>query len=164
MLSPGAAFDSLANDLSYTLSYQIAHELLGAAVDEGISSVATCAAVVVVGIVMNTLPRTLQAIREIVKRSGTAVATTGAVHDVQLSREPPSSPKGDDLSSTSRVDAALRLAVHFIAATERVVLTVLVQLVASIARAEQPLRSVRVASLIGTALFFVFLHHGRAVL
>lgn len=136
----GSALDYIASDLSFTLSYQIAVELLAASREADMADDALVGMVIVVGIVLNTVPRTITALQRL--------ATT---------RSP------QEIASSYRERGTLAFLTRFLRVCERIVLSIVVQLIANAARSEQPVRLQRILALASTSLFFLFLDNAAAV-
>lgn len=134
MSSAGGAIDYIASDLSFTISYSIARELLDMAHEADMTDDALVALIIVVGIVLNTVPRTFtMAQRMLTSRTRKQIA-------------------GD-----FKKKSVLTFLVRFLKIAERIVLSITIQLIAGSARSEQPVRAQRVLTLTSVSLFFLFL-------
>ena len=116
--------------LGLSVSFAIANELLDAGQNAGISEDELVAVVLTLAVVFTALPRTVHAgIQQFAGK-----------------------PKGDERSSG--LWDFLQLLVGI---AKRISISVSVQLLAANVRAKQPLRAVRVVSLLSVAIFFLFL-------
>jgi len=66
-------------------------------------------------------------------------------------------------SSEQRKSGVLEFATLLVGMAQRIALSICVQLLSSNVRSRQPLRSVRVVSLLAVAIFFLFLENTSAV-
>lgn len=140
MSSGGSAIDYIASDLSFTISYSIARELLDAATEADMTEDCLVALIIFVGIVLNTIPRTFtMAQRMLTNRTRKQIA--------------------DDFKKKSVVAFIVR----FLKIAERIVLSIVIQLIAGSARSEQPVRAQRVLTLASVSLFFMFLEQTGSV-
>lgn len=130
----GGALDYIASDLSFTLAFQIALELLAASREGDLTDETLVAFVIALGIVINAVPRT--ALSLVFLRTG--VRPRDALRDV-------------------RPNGSLAFLLRFLKVAERILLSIVVQLIASSARGSQSVRTQRVLSLASTSLFFLFL-------
>ena len=140
MATVGSALDYLASDLSFTLSYQIAVELLTASREADMPDDTLVGMVMVVGIVLNTLPRTLTGLQKLtLERSD------------------------DQITAGYKQRGTLGFFVRFLRVAERIILSIVIQLIANSARSEQPIRLQRILALASTSLFFMFLQESSSV-
>ena len=130
MSDAASALGALGSDLAFSVSFAIANELLDAGQNAGISEDELVAVVLTLAVVFTALPRTVHA--GIQQFAGKA--------------------KGDERSSG--LWDFLQLLVGI---AKRISISVSVQLLAANVRAKQPLRAVRVVSLLSVAIFFLFL-------
>ena len=140
LATAGSALDYVASDLSFTISYQIAIELLAASREADLPDDALVAYVIVTGIVINTIPRTL-----------TALAQLFTAYTPQK------------VAQSMARRGSLAFLLRFLKIAERIVLSIVVQLIANSARANQSVRMQRVLALASTSLFFIFLEHTSSV-
>ena len=133
-----ASIDYLASDLSFTISYSVARELLDAARENDMGDDALVAVVIAIGIVVHTLPQTFGMLS---RRFGMQ--------------------KVDMDTGASR--SAFSFFSRLLSTVERIVLSVVIQLIAGAARAEQPQRLQRVLSLCSTSFFFLFLREQSGI-
>lgn len=140
LATAGAAIDYVASDLSFTLAFQIAIELLSASREADLTDDTLVAYVIALGILINTVPRTALS---------TYRLFTGT------------DPK--DVLDGLRGNGTLAFLVRFLKIAERIVLSVIIQLIASSARGGQAVRLQRVLSLASTSLFFMFLEKSSSM-
>ena len=134
LATASAAIDYVASDLSFSIAYQVALELLGASREGDISDEVLVAYVIALGILVNTIPRTaLGAYRFL-----TGITPREALRSM-------------------RPNGALAFLVRFLRVIERILLSIIIQLIASSARAGQSVRLQRILSLLSTSLFFTCL-------
>ena len=136
----GSAIDYVASDLSFTISYQIAIELLAASRESDMPDDALVAYVIVTGIIINTVPRTLTALSRLATDSSAKEVVSGI-----------------------NKRGSLAFLLRFLKVAERIVLSIVVQLIANAARVNQSVRLQRVLALASTSLFFLFLEHTSSV-
>jgi hypothetical protein len=134
LASAGAAIDYVASDLSFTLAFQIALELLSASREADLTDDTLVAYVIALGILINTVPRTAL-----------------SAYRLYSGKEP------RDVLQELRQNGALAFLIRFLKIAERIILSVIIQLIASSARGGQAVRLQRVLSLASTSLFFMFL-------
>lgn len=140
MSSAGGAIDYIASDLSFTISYSIARELLDMAQEADMTDDALVAFIIVVGIVLNTVPRTFtMAQRMLTSRTRR------------------------DIANDFKKKSVLAFLVRFLKIAERIVFSITIQLIAGSARSEQPVRAQRVLTLASVSLFFMFLEQTSTV-
>ena len=134
MASAGGAIDYIASDLSFTISYQIARELLDVAHESDTSDDALVALIIVVGIVLNIVPRTFMMAQRML-----------------------TSHSRKEIAAKFKKKSVLTFVMRFLKIAERIMLSVVIQLIAGSARSEQPVRMQRVLTLASVSLFFIFL-------
>lgn len=145
LLGQGGATDalsSLGGDLTFAISWAVANELLAAARDAQLGEAELVGVVLFASICLSALPRALllarvETMRAIAIRSGA----------------PPPSYASVEVSSSG----LLAFMGIFLRISQRISLSVCVQLLTANVQANQPLRAVRVLTLLGTAVFFLFL-------
>ena len=145
MLGSGGATDalsSLGGDLTFAISWAVANELLAAARDAQLGDAELVGIVLFSSICFSALPKALLMAR---------VETMRAV--AVASGETPPSYSSIKVSSSGLL-AFLGI---FLRISQRISLSVCVQLLTANVQATQPLRAVRVLSMLGTAVFFLFL-------
>ncbi len=137
------ALSALGGDLTLSISFAVARELLDAGKDSGIGEAELIGVVLTTSIVLSALPNALWLAR-------TEVA---ALWEVLNKRVPSHRP---DPSAADRSGLLAFLAL-FVKIAQRITMQICVQLIAANVRVTQPLRTVRVLTLMGVAVFFVFL-------
>lgn len=137
------ALSALGGDLTLSISFAVARELLDAAKEAQIGEAELIGIVLTVSIVLSALPNALWLAR-------TEVAAAWAV---SRGRRPRFTPDPTD-ADRSGLLAFLAL---FVKVAQRIVMSICVQLIAANVHVTQPLRTVRVFTLMGVAVFFVFL-------
>lgn len=137
------ALSALGGDLTLSISFAVARELLDAAKEAQIGEAELIGIVLTVSIVLSALPNALWLAR-------TEVAAAWAV---ARGRRPRIAPDPSD-ADRSGLLAFLAL---FVKVAQRIVMSICVQLIAANVHVTQPLRTVRVFTLMGVAVFFVFL-------
>jgi hypothetical protein len=140
MAEASLALGSLGSDLTFAVSFSIAAELLAAATEAEVAEDELVSAVLVISVMLAALPRTIG----IVMR--------------ELSRFECCSMLGKMFDTGSVDNAGLAAYLSLVVNVgQRVAVSVAVQLLAANARAKQPLRSVRIISLLSVCIFFIFL-------
>ena len=144
-MTPNAAdsLSALGGDLTLSIAWAIAHELLDAAKDAELGEAELIGIVLSTSIVLSALPNILWLAR-------TEVVAAWAVWK---GINAPTTPD-PDVESTSGLLAFLAL---FVRVAQRISMSICVQLIAANVHVQQPLRAVRVFTLLGVAIFFVFL-------
>lgn len=145
LLGAGGATDALSalgGDLTFAISWAVANELLGAAKDAQLGDAELVGVVLFSSICLSALPKALLMAR---------VETMRALA-IANGQEPPSY-KSITVSSSG----LLAFMGIFLRIAQRISLSVCVQLLTANVQATQPLRAVRVLTMLGTAVFFLFL-------
>lgn len=145
MLGSGGATDalsSLGGDLTFAISWAVANELLAAARDAQLGDAELVGVVLFSSICLSALPKALLMAR---------VETTRAI--AVFNKEPPPVYSAVKISNSG----LLAFMGIFLRISQRISLSVCVQLLTANVQATQPLRAVRVLTMIGTAVFFLFL-------
>lgn len=137
------ALSSLGGDLTLSISFAVARELLDAATEAQVGEAELIGIVLTVSIVLSALPNALWLAK-------TEVAAAWAVSQGKRPRMS-SSDAGTDSSGL------LAFFALFVKVSQRITMSICVQLIAANVHVTQPLRAVRVFTLIGVAVFFVFL-------
>lgn len=145
LLGSGGATDalsSLGGDLTFAISWAVANELLAAARDAQLGEAELVGVVLFSSICLSALPKALLLTR---------VETSRAIA-IYYNQDPPS--YASVKVSSSGLFAFLGV---FLRISQRISLSVCVQLLTANVQATQPLRAVRVLTMLGTAVFFLFL-------
>tara|TARA_B110001452_G_scaffold264652_1_gene267992 strand:- start:777 stop:1268 length:492 start_codon:yes stop_codon:yes gene_type:complete len=153
------ALGSLGSDLAFSVSFGIANELLDAAHEAHLSEDELIGIVLALSVLLSAVPSTFTAIRRewLKYRAGRAKVDPNAPSEsdgngANEGKANPLPPSG----LMEFVTLLLRMA-------QRISLSICVQLVASNVRSRQPLRSVRVVSLLAVSIFFLFLESTSSV-
>ena len=160
---------SIGSDLSVSVSFNIANELLEAAHDEQLSEDELISLVlgfaIIFSAIQSRLNKALAERREAVAKSARERAREAVAKLVQVR------PELSGLLDDSFVREAERTAVAELASkrssldflallvsiNQRILVAISIQLLAASVKAQQPSRLVRTVSLVGLAMFFVFL-------
>ena len=148
-MATAGALGSLGSDLAFSVSLGIAHELLDAAQEAHLSEDELIGIVLTVSVLLAALPSSFMALTKVLtkKRGGRA----GGKEDNDCKE-----PHVESSGILDFITLLLRMA-------QRISLSICVQLVASNVRSKQPLRSVRVVSLLAVSIFFLFLESTSSV-
>ena len=142
---------SLGADLTFSVSWSVARELLDGASDSQLGEDELIAIVLGLSVVLTALPKALvSASREVPKLWRWA----------RNARPAPASaaPKGPAEGS-----GLLAFLAVFVSIAQRISISLVVQLLAANVRTRQPLRSVRILTLLSVAVFFLFLESTATV-
>ena len=161
-----AALGSLGNDLAFSVSFNIASELLEAAKEAHLSEDELISIVLGIAVVLASLPAAVKSVwhelntrRTHVSPAAQPAAQPAAPGGQLAPGEPPSAPPAAPPASSGIWEFAGLL----VSIAQRISAAVCVQLLASNVRSQQPLRSVRVVSLLGVAIFFLFLESSSSL-
>jgi hypothetical protein len=147
MSATAGALGSLGNDLAFSVSYNIASELLDAASEAHLSEEELIGIVLGLAVVLSSVPSAVRAVWAELKRWRVRVSPDTA------GKDPPAEGRsGITEFAGLLVDIAQRISV-----------SICVQLLASNVRSRQPLRAVRVVSLLAVAIFFLFLESSSSI-
>jgi hypothetical protein len=192
MSDTAVALGSLGSDLAFAVSFAIAGEALGAAQEAQISEDELIGIVLVISVVCSALPRSAMIVLRELEKLGCFGSLGGAApapsvqtpapapasaallraigRNPKLSSDPlagkgadkgaRSDGKGEYPAEASGLAAFLTLLVSM---AQRILISVAVQLLAANVRAKQPLRSVRIVSLLGVSVFFTFVQAGSSI-
>ena len=143
------ALSALGGDLTLSIAWAVARELLDAAKEAQIGEAELIGIVLSTSIVLSALPNVLWLAR-------TEVAAAWQVYLIRSGRstKPPKTRPDPSVAATSGLLAFLAL---FVKVAQRITMSICVQLIAANVQAQQPLRVVRIFTLMGVAVFFVFL-------
>lgn len=142
------ALGSLGSDLAFSVSFNIATELLDAAHETHLSEEELIGIVLLTSVVLASIPSGLRAVRD-------ELAKLRVANDPTSLREKAKEGRGNT-GVFEFVELLVRMA-------QRISISICVQLLASNVRSRQPLRSVRVVSLLAVAIFFLFLESTSSV-
>ena len=149
MSATAGALGSLGNDLAFSVSYNIANELLVAAEEAHLSEEELIGIVLGLVVVLASVPSGIRAVWTELKQCRARVNPDDTDPVPKTGGRPLS---GVSEFATLLVDIARRISV-----------SICVQLLASNVRSRQPLRAVRVVSLLAVAIFFLFLESSSSV-
>lgn len=164
-MSAAGALTALGADLSFSVSYSIASELLAAASEADVTEEELICIVLGLSVLIAAVPSSLQAARRVATdawsaatnwwRRGRSVppVASGAASGAKCDK--PSA--GAGAGAASAHSDVLEFLLVLLRMAHRIAISVCVQLLASNVRTKQPLRSVRIASLLAVSLFFLFL-------
>ena len=152
--TPGASdtLSSLGGDLTLSIAFAVAHELLEGAKESEVTESELITMVLLFSIILSGLPSLLWVAKNEVlfrRRASVSPVTTPLVSSKTPAGGPPSPP--------SPPSGLLAFFGVFIAMCQRISLAVCVQLIASGVQSQQPLRSVRILTLLAASTFFVFI-------
>ncbi len=143
MAEASAALTSLGSDLAFSISFAIASELLAAASEAEVAEDELVAAVMLISIILTAVPRSLGI-------AWTHLTKMKMCSSLARKNESSEKAKPDD----SGLTAFLKL---LIGLGQRIAVSVAIQLLAANARQRQPLRSVRIVTLLSVTVFFLFI-------
>jgi hypothetical protein len=146
-MSTAGALGSLGSDLAFSVSFGIATELLDAANEAHLSEEELIAIVLALSVVLAAMPSSFRAVRrELAKVRNTEKGTGGTTDDAA---PPPS--------------GILEFATLLVRMAQRISISICVQLLSANVRSRQPLRAVRIVSLLAVSIFFLFLESTSGV-
>ena len=150
MSETALALNSLGSDLAFAVSFAVSAEVLAAADEAQISADETVGIVLIISVLLTALPRSAMIALNEFSRLGVfgPKPKDSSVRETKTGGE------------QSGLAAFLTLLVSML---QRVLLSVAVQLLSTNVRSKQPLRSVRIVSLLAVAVFFVFISGGSSV-
>ena len=158
-MATAGALGSLGSDLAFSVSFGIANELLDAAHEAHLSEDELIGIVLAMSVLLSAVPSTLKATyREWQKyRAGRASVSSNTA----LGRE--GGGENDGNAKPLPPSGLVEFVTLLFRMAQRISLSICVQLVASNVRSRQPLRSVRVVSLLAVSIFFLFLESTSSV-
>ena len=140
MSETAGALGSLGSDLAFSVSFNIATELLGSANESHLSEEELIGVVLVLAVVLASIPSAFKSIMSAWKRWS-----------------------GRDETGRFSTSGFFEFLTLLMRTAQRISVSICVQLLASNVRSRQPLRSVRVVSLLAIAIFFLFLESTSSV-
>ena len=143
------ALSSIGSDLSFAVSFAIANELLAAAREQQLEDAELIGIVLLTSICLSALPKAL------------VVLSTESTKLLAIMHNVPYESKMDLAHSTEQ--GILGFAAFLLQIFQRISLTVTIQLVTAAVQTAQPLRSVRLLSLLSVLFFFVFLRQTATI-
>jgi len=148
-MTTAASLSSLGSDLAFSVSYGIANELLDAAHQANLSEEELIGIVLALSVILAALPSSFH----MVKRELALRRTT-----VRLDTSDNDAGKAQD-----KISGLIEFASLLVRMAQRISISICVQLLASNVRSKQPLRSVRIVSLLSVSIFFLFLESTSSV-
>jgi len=149
-MATAGALGSLGSDLAFSVSLGIAHELLDAAQEAHLSEDELIGIVLAVSVLLAAIPSSFVALKKVFTKK------RGGNDDGKEEDKSGNEPQVESSGILDFITLLLRMA-------QRISLSICVQLVASNVRSRQPLRSVRVVSLLAVSIFFLFLESTSSV-
>ena len=147
-MSTAGALGSLSSDLAFSVSFGIATELLDAANEAHLSEEELIATVLGLSVVLAAMPSLFAAMkRELARARVTDKASVNSSSE----------------TTQAAVSGILEFSLLLVSMAQRIALSICVQLLSSNVRSRQPLRSVRVVSLLSVSIFFLFLESTSAI-
>ena len=153
-MATAGALGSLGSDRAFSVSLGIAHELLDAANEAHLTEDELIAIVLAVSVLLAALPSTIWALR----KQYVYIMRARSGSDKDANKE-----KSDGSAREVEPSGILEFCTLLVRMAQRISLSICVQLVASNVRSRQPLRSVRVVSLLAVSIFFLFLESTSSV-
>ena len=147
-MSSAGALTAVGSDLAFSVSFAIAQELLNAATEAHLSEEELISLVLALSIILSAIPPSIKGVRLELERR--------ASRDAKRQDE---SLKKSETSQSGLLEFLLLL----VGMAQRISVSVCVQLLASNVRTRQPLRSVRIVTLLAVAIFFLFLDSTSSV-
>lgn len=137
------ALSALGGDLTLSIAWAIAHELLDAAKDAELGEAELIGIVLSTSIVLSAMPTMLWMARSEWSAAWSVWHGTAAPKEAK--------------SSDTPISGLIAFMGVFVRVAQRISMSICVQLIAANVHVQQPLRAVRVFTLMGVAIFFVFL-------
>ena len=147
-MSSAGALTAVGSDLAFSVSFAIAQELLNAATEAHLSEEELISVVLALSIILSAIPPSIKGVRLELERR--------ASRDAKRQDE---SLKKSETSQSGLLEFLLLL----VGMAQRISVSICVQLLASNVRTRQPLRSVRIVTLLAVAIFFLFLDSTSSV-
>ena len=167
-MAAAGALGSLGSDLAFSVSFGIANELVAAAHEAHLSEDELIGIVLVLTVLLAALPSSFASIREEWEKVRELVLTAllAALPSSFASMLKGCMQKQRGGSADRKqppASAIFEFATLLLNMAQRISLSICVQLVAQNVRSRQPLRSVRVVSLLAVIVFFLFLESTSSV-
>ena len=140
---------SLGADLTFSVSWSVAHELLDGASESQLGEDELIGIVLGVSVVLTALPKALMSLSAELPRFWR-----------WATNKPPPSDAATPPAEGSGLIAFIGV---FVSIAQRISVSLVVQLLAANVRSQQPLRSVRILTLLSVAVFFLFLESTATV-
>jgi hypothetical protein len=145
MSATAGALGTLGSDLAFSVSFGIASELLDSAKESHLSEEELIGIVLAISIVLTATPSSFRAVR------------------AELAKMRLFTNSDETTLEAKKPSGILEFITLLVRMAQRISISICVQLLASNVRLRQPLRSVRVVSLLGVAIFFLFLESTSSV-
>lgn len=146
-MSTADALSAMGNDLAFSVSFAIANELLNAAKEAHLTEEELISMVLGLSVLLAALPASITGVRSELK--------------ARFSQR--SGEKKESADVDTKASGLLDFLLLLLEMAQRISVSICVQLLASNARTRQPLRSVRVVTLLAVAIFFLFLESTSSV-
>ena len=167
MALPSDALSSIGSDLSFAVSFAIANELLAGAREQQIDDSELSGILLVMSVCASATPRVLyalgkfgikglQMVREKLIPSSNPLPPADS-NKQPTKKEEPKETAENEKRTNERPSGLLGFLAFLLQILQRISLTVTIQLVTASVQASQPVRSVRILSLLSVLFFFVFL-------
>ena len=151
MSETALALNSLGSDLAFAVSFAVSAEVLAAADEAQISADETVGIVLIISVLLTALPRSAMLALNEFSRLGV------------FGPKPKDSSVRETKTGAGEQSGLAAFLTLLVSMLQRVLLSVAVQLLSTNVRSKQPLRSVRIVSLLAVAVFFVFISGGSSV-
>ena len=157
------SLSALGGDLTLSIAWAVANELLSAAKSAEIGEAELIGMVLATSIVLSSLPQLLSLLRaELVLGWKVLRGSNGPKGFDLVDGQPREAPAPTSVASVP-VSNILSFLTLFVRVAQRISMSVCVQLIADNVKVHQPLRAVRVITLMGVAVFFVFVESTGSV-
>ena len=143
-MSTAGALGALSSDLAFSVSFAIAHELLLFAKENGLTEDELIGTVLTLSALLSSVPRSIFSLYSTLSRR--------RLHAVDVRVGDRQKPAADE--EEAQLSDFFMLLFDM---TKRISISVCVQLLATNVRARQPVRTVRIVSLVAVSIFFLFL-------
>jgi hypothetical protein len=161
-METAGALGSLGSDLAFSVSFGIANELLDAAHEAHLSEDELIGIVLSLSVLLAAVPSTFVAVRKEWEKYRAGRVKDGSNGGGGGSENPDTS--GGTAPGAPRATSGIfEFAILLFRMAQRISLSICVQLLASNVRSRQPLRSVRIVSLLAVSIFFLFLESTSSV-
>tara|TARA_B100001094_G_scaffold86364_1_gene82722 strand:+ start:2261 stop:2722 length:462 start_codon:yes stop_codon:yes gene_type:complete len=144
-MSAAGTLNSLGSDLAFSVSFSIATQLLEAANEMFLSEEELVAMVLAISVILGAVPAAFKTVRK--ELAAWMASGKVVVSDKVEDAKPPLPDAGGIMEFVSLL----------ISMAQRISISICVQLLSSNVTTRQPLRSVRIVSLLGVSIFFLFL-------
>ena len=152
-MTTAASLSSLGSDLAFSVSYGIANELLDAAHQANLSEEELIGIVLALSVILAALPSSFHMVKRELALRRTTVRLYTSDNDAD----------NDAGKAQDKISGLIEFASLLVRMAQRISISICVQLLASNVRYKQPLRSVRIVSLLSVSIFFLFLESTSSV-